>query len=105
METEQKIFTDDFKRGVKFLASNNGRHLITDSTTNSPQFFGMNEQQSSPGGFPGNVFVLIDGLTTSAAGLLVMISHYQLYLAPPEGTSRMVVLCRNTGQADRSATF
>jgi hypothetical protein len=68
MEASQKICNDDKKNGVnyKFLKST-GKYQTTDSTTTLPQFFGLNTQQPMPNNFSGNLYLLIDGLTTSAA--------------------------------------
>jgi hypothetical protein len=68
METNQKNYDDDLKRGVKYTISKNpGKYQTTDSTTTFKQFFGLNQQQPMINNFSGRLYVLIDGLTTSAA--------------------------------------
>ena len=68
METNQKTYEDDKKRDIKYAFRKDTRKYRTvDSSTKSSQFFGLNIQQPHSNNFGGNVYVLIDGLTISAA--------------------------------------
>lgn len=68
MEVNKKIYEDDIKRGIKYMpVKSAGKYQTSDSTTGNAQFYGFNLQQPRPGNFSGNVYLLIDGLTTSAA--------------------------------------
>jgi hypothetical protein len=68
MEANQKIYNDDLKRGLNYkFVKSTGKYQTTDSTTTLQQFFGLNTQQPMPNNFSGNLYLLIDGLTTSAA--------------------------------------
>jgi C-terminal processing protease CtpA/Prc len=68
MDTNEKNYLKDVQRGVRYKPSERrDRFQTSDSTTKLDQFFGLNFQQPQRNNFKGNVYVLIDGLTTSAA--------------------------------------
>ncbi|HEV7781861.1 MAG TPA: S41 family peptidase [Chitinophagaceae bacterium] len=70
METNKIIYERDHTRGVNYsYIKETGKYRTRDSLALfiSPQFFGLNKQQPQPNNFKGNVWVLADGITTSAA--------------------------------------
>lgn len=68
METNKINYSVDIKRGVKYtIVKGTGKYQTTDSSTTYQQFFGLNYQQPMINNFSGRLYVLIDGLTTSAA--------------------------------------
>lgn len=70
LETNKKTYEIDKERGVKYsFVKDTKKYRTIDSSmaVRSSQFFGLNIQQPHSNNFSGNVFVLIDGLTTSAA--------------------------------------
>ncbi|HMJ46434.1 MAG TPA: S41 family peptidase [Ferruginibacter sp.] len=68
METNLKTYNEDAGRGVKYtFVKSTGRYETLDSTSIHQQFFGLNYQSPMPNSFSGKLYVLIDGLTTSAA--------------------------------------
>lgn len=68
MEANEKTYNDDLKRGIKYQpATNTPKYQTADSTTQHQQLFGFNVQYPNRNNFTGNLYVLIDGLTTSAA--------------------------------------
>lgn len=68
METNQKNYAGDVRKGVKYaIVKGTDKYQTDDSTTTYQQFFGMNYQQPRKNNFSGNLYVLIDGLTISAA--------------------------------------
>ncbi|WP_018626056.1 S41 family peptidase [Niabella aurantiaca] len=68
MEANQKTYDEDRERGVKYtFVKNTGKYHTSDSTTPYQQFFGLGYQSYKPNSFSGKLYVLIDGLTTSAA--------------------------------------
>lgn len=79
METKQKTYIDDITKGVKYIpVQGSDNYQTTDSTTNYQQFSGLNYQQPMTNNFSGKLYVLIDGLTTSAApqfASLVKLNH------------------------------
>ncbi len=68
MEVNHKIYNDDTKRGISYqLVKGTGKYQTSDSSTTYQQFFGLDTQKPNPNSFSGNLYLLIDGLTTSAA--------------------------------------
>ncbi|MET0637848.1 MAG: S41 family peptidase [Chitinophagaceae bacterium] len=68
MEVTQKIYEDDSRRGLAYTSlKTTGKYRFTNPTIESQQFYGFKEEQPQANNFRGNVFVLIDGLTASAA--------------------------------------
>jgi C-terminal processing protease CtpA/Prc len=67
METSQKTYENE-KKDVRYtFIKDTGKYRSADSSVKSSQFFGLNIQRPKPNNFAGNLYVLIDGLTTSAA--------------------------------------
>ncbi len=68
METNQKTYENDKQRNIKYtFIKDTGKYRTMDSAAKSSQFFGLKIQQPKPNNFGGNLYVLVDGLSTSAA--------------------------------------
>jgi C-terminal processing protease CtpA/Prc len=68
MEANEKTYKDDLKRSIQYQpATGTNRYQTVDSTTQYQQLFGFNVQQPVQYNYTGKLYVLIDGLTTSAA--------------------------------------
>ena len=68
MEANKNTYLNDVKRGVQYRHSERtGRYQTIDSSNALAQFFGLNFQLPKTNNYKGRVYVLIDGLTTSAA--------------------------------------
>lgn len=68
MEANEKTYMDDVKRSIKYQpATDTHKYQTADSTTQYQQLFGFNVQQPVKNNYTGRLYVLIDGLTTSAA--------------------------------------
>jgi C-terminal processing protease CtpA/Prc len=68
METNRKTYLEDKKRGIKYtIVENTGKYQTIDSSTSYQQYFGLGYQRPAINNFSGKLYVLIDGLTTSAA--------------------------------------
>jgi C-terminal processing protease CtpA/Prc len=68
IETSLKTYKDDSKLGVRYVFNKtSGKYRTSDSTAKFPQLFGLSKQQPQINNFIGSLYVLIDGMTTSAA--------------------------------------
>ncbi|MBO9567056.1 MAG: hypothetical protein J7621_30060 [Niastella sp.] len=68
MEANEKTYKDDLKRSIQYQpATGTDKYQTADSTTQYQQLFGFNVQQPVQHNYTGRLYVLIDGLTTSAA--------------------------------------
>ncbi|HMK27485.1 MAG TPA: S41 family peptidase [Chitinophagaceae bacterium] len=70
LEANKKTHENDIKKGVVYsYMKDSGKYRTRDSSmaVKFPTYFGFNIQQPQANNFAGNVFVLIDGLTISAA--------------------------------------
>lgn len=68
METNQKTYEADAQKGIPYtLVKATGKYRTVSGTTGNPSFFGLDRQQPQPNAFTGEVYVLVDGLTVSAA--------------------------------------
>lgn len=70
LETNKSTYTDDKKWGIKYTYNKeNGKYRTADSSMaiKFPRLFGLAVQAPHKNNFTGNVYLLVDGLTTSAA--------------------------------------
>jgi hypothetical protein len=70
LETNKKTYENDIKKGASYTyIKESGKYRTRDSSMAAKYstFFGFNIQQPQSNNFTGNVYVLIEGLTTSAA--------------------------------------
>lgn len=66
METNKNTYMEDTASGVKYTTTG-GAYRTTDTATAIDRFFGLNIQQPVTDSFDGRLYVLINGLTSSAA--------------------------------------
>lgn len=68
MEANQKTWEADVQKGISYtLNKTTGKYRTVSGAAGNPSFFGLNSQQPQPNAFTGEVYVLVDGLTVSAA--------------------------------------
>lgn len=68
METNQKTYEVDTQKGISYTFNKaTGKYRTVSGAAGKPSFFGLNSQQPQPNAFMGDLYVLVDGLTVSAA--------------------------------------